>query len=249
MVRQPGDDEVVGRHLAERGLRHLDGEQAAGGLEAGVAGRARRRRGHAGRARASTRCGRRAPIRTKVETPDEINEVFDAIAYEKTAAVLRMIEAYVGAEAFRKGVASYLKKYSYGNAAGEDFWTEMTRVTGQAGRSHHARASSTSPARRVLSVRQLVRRQDTSEIDGRAVAFLRHRRAPHPRAADLDASGLLQDAATARRACELIERPAQTVDGRTRATPSFANADSRGYYFSEYTAGDGARAGRTSARR
>ena len=39
----------------------------------------------------------------KVETPDEINEVFDGIAYEKTAAVLRMIEAYVGPDAVPQG--------------------------------------------------------------------------------------------------------------------------------------------------
>jgi aminopeptidase N/puromycin-sensitive aminopeptidase len=43
------------------------------------------------------------PIRTKVETPDEINEVFDGIAYQKTASVLRTIENYVGPELFRKG--------------------------------------------------------------------------------------------------------------------------------------------------
>src|SRR6185295_16719676 len=67
----------------------------------------------------------------QVETPNEINEVFDAIAYEKTAAVLRMVESYVGPESFRRGVASYLKKYSYGNAAGNDFWTEVARVTGK----------------------------------------------------------------------------------------------------------------------
>ena len=34
--------------------------------------------------------------------------MFDPIAYEKTAGVLNMIEAYVGPEAFRKGVSSYL---------------------------------------------------------------------------------------------------------------------------------------------
>jgi aminopeptidase N len=68
-------------------------------------------------------------IRTSVRTPAEINEVFDPIAYEKTAGVLGMIEAYVGAEPFRRGVSSYLKKYSLANAAGEDFWTEMTRVS------------------------------------------------------------------------------------------------------------------------
>src|SRR6476659_732159 len=71
------------------------------------------------------------PIRTKVETPDEINEVFDRIAYEKTASVLRTIENYVGPELFRKGVASYLRKYSFAKATGEDFWTEVARVTGK----------------------------------------------------------------------------------------------------------------------
>jgi aminopeptidase N len=70
-------------------------------------------------------------IRTKVETPEEINEVFDAIAYEKSAGVLRMVESYVGEDAFRKGVASYIKKHAYGNAAAEDFWSEVTRVTGK----------------------------------------------------------------------------------------------------------------------
>ncbi len=71
------------------------------------------------------------PIRMKVETPAEINEVFDGIAYEKTAAVLRMIESYVGPDAFRQGVASYLKRFSYANAAGEDFWNEVAKVTGK----------------------------------------------------------------------------------------------------------------------
>ena len=36
------------------------------------------------------------PIRAKASTPAEINELFDAIAYEKGAAVLRMVEAWVG---------------------------------------------------------------------------------------------------------------------------------------------------------
>ena len=68
-------------------------------------------------------------IHTQVNTPAEINEVFDPIAYEKTASVLGMIESFVGPEKFREGVSSYLSKYSLGNAAGEDFWNEVTRVT------------------------------------------------------------------------------------------------------------------------
>jgi aminopeptidase N/puromycin-sensitive aminopeptidase len=71
------------------------------------------------------------PIRQRAETSSEINELFDAIAYEKTAAVLRMIESYVGAETFQKGVNLYIKEHSYANAAAEDFWGALTRASGK----------------------------------------------------------------------------------------------------------------------
>src|SRR5207253_492046 len=71
------------------------------------------------------------PIRTEVQTPEQINEVFDPIAYDKTASVLRMLEAYTGPDAFQKAISSYLTKYAYSNAAGEDFWNEVARSTGK----------------------------------------------------------------------------------------------------------------------
>ena len=71
------------------------------------------------------------PVRTKAETPEEINELFDAIAYQKGAAVLRMVEGYVGAEPFRAGVNAYLQQFQYANARAEDFWTVMSQTTGK----------------------------------------------------------------------------------------------------------------------
>jgi aminopeptidase N len=71
------------------------------------------------------------PIRQKAETRNEINALFDGIAYGKTAAVLRMEENWVGEETFRDGIRAYLKKYSYGNAAAEDWWGTMTTATKQ----------------------------------------------------------------------------------------------------------------------
>jgi puromycin-sensitive aminopeptidase len=68
-------------------------------------------------------------IRTKADTPEEINELFDAIAYEKSAAVLRMVEEYVGPEVFQSGVNSYLKRHAYANAAAEDFWNEIAAAS------------------------------------------------------------------------------------------------------------------------
>jgi aminopeptidase N len=47
------------------------------------------------------------------------------IIYGKTASVLRMVEEWIGPDAFRDAIRVYLKKYSWGNAAAEDFWSTM----------------------------------------------------------------------------------------------------------------------------
>ena len=71
------------------------------------------------------------PIRATASTPDQINELFDPIAYEKGAAVLRMIEGWVGEEAFRAGVNAYIEKFKYSNARAEDFWGTLAASTGK----------------------------------------------------------------------------------------------------------------------
>jgi aminopeptidase N len=64
-------------------------------------------------------------IRSRAETPAEINEMFDGIAYGKAAAVLLMTENYLGEKAFRAGVHRYLQAHMYGNATAEDFWITL----------------------------------------------------------------------------------------------------------------------------
>ncbi len=71
------------------------------------------------------------PIRNPADTPEQINEVFDAIAYSKGAATLRMLEAWLGEERFRQAINAYLEKFQYANARGEDFWTIVAASTGQ----------------------------------------------------------------------------------------------------------------------
>lgn len=71
------------------------------------------------------------PIRAKAETPEEINALFDPISYDKAAAVLRMIESFVSPDVFRRGVNSYLRKFSYNNASAEDFWDAVTQASGR----------------------------------------------------------------------------------------------------------------------
>ena len=71
------------------------------------------------------------PVRARASTPAEIAELFDPIAYEKGAAVIRMIEAWLGADAFQRGVNAYIERFQYGNARAEDFWNTLTEVTGK----------------------------------------------------------------------------------------------------------------------
>jgi aminopeptidase N len=70
-------------------------------------------------------------IHAPAETPAQIDEAFDAIAYEKGAAVLRMLEAYLGPETFRKGINAYLDAHAYGNGTSQDFWTAMAATSGK----------------------------------------------------------------------------------------------------------------------
>jgi aminopeptidase N len=77
-------------------------------------------------ARSSTR-----PIHGKGETPAEIKELFDGVAYQKGASVLHMMEHYLGEAAFRKGVNAYLERYANGNATSENFWAELEKASGK----------------------------------------------------------------------------------------------------------------------
>ena len=65
-------------------------------------------------------------IRATANTPDEIDEMFDGIAYGKAGAVIGMVEHYLGKEVFRQGVHNYLQAHLYANATAEDFWNAQT---------------------------------------------------------------------------------------------------------------------------
>jgi aminopeptidase N len=71
------------------------------------------------------------PIHADANTPAQIDEAFDAIAYQKGAAVLRMVEHYVGADTFRAGVNAYLQAHAYGNSTSEDFWKAISTASGK----------------------------------------------------------------------------------------------------------------------
>jgi puromycin-sensitive aminopeptidase len=71
------------------------------------------------------------PIRSEVHSAAAAGENFDVITYEKGCAVLRMLEGFLGQDAFREGIRIYMKRYAYGNAVAADLWTALSEASSQ----------------------------------------------------------------------------------------------------------------------
>ena len=52
------------------------------------------------------------PVEFEVKTPEEAEEMFDVLTYQKGSTVLRMFETFIGEETFKDGVRKYLKNMS-----------------------------------------------------------------------------------------------------------------------------------------
>jgi len=71
------------------------------------------------------------PISIEARNADEASERFDAITYNKGQAVLRMIENFLGEDAFRDGVRIYLERHREANATADDFWRALDESSGR----------------------------------------------------------------------------------------------------------------------
>jgi len=71
------------------------------------------------------------PVVQHVETVEQASQAFDAITYSKGGAVIRMLEGYVGSDAWREGVRRYMKAHAYGNTVSDDLWREVQAAAGK----------------------------------------------------------------------------------------------------------------------
>ena len=71
------------------------------------------------------------PIVQPVATVAQAEQAFDAITYKKGEAVIRMLEAYAGADAWRDGVRAYIAEHPYANATNADLWRAVDKAAGK----------------------------------------------------------------------------------------------------------------------
>ena len=71
------------------------------------------------------------PVVQHVQTVEQASQAFDSITYAKGEAVIRMLESYVGSDAWRDGVRRYVKAHAYGNTVTDDLWREVEASAGK----------------------------------------------------------------------------------------------------------------------
>ncbi len=71
------------------------------------------------------------PIEYDVVSPADAEGMFDVLTYEKGAAVVRMLEQYLGEDAFRSGIRKYIAAHRYGNTETTDLWDAIEAATGE----------------------------------------------------------------------------------------------------------------------
>ena len=71
------------------------------------------------------------PIEFEVVSPADAEGMFDLLTYEKGAGVVRMLEQFLGEDAFRDGIRKYLADNAYGNTETTDLWDALETATAQ----------------------------------------------------------------------------------------------------------------------
>ncbi|QYG93863.1 M1 family metallopeptidase [Iamia sp. SCSIO 61187] len=71
------------------------------------------------------------PIEFEVVSPADAEGMFDVLTYEKGAAVVRMLEQYLGEDRFRDGIRLYISRHAHGNTVTTDLWDAIEEATGE----------------------------------------------------------------------------------------------------------------------
>ena len=70
-------------------------------------------------------------IQQPIADHSEAAVAFDAITYNKGQALIRMLENYLGEQAFRDGIRSYMAAHAYSNSTTADLWQALERAAGK----------------------------------------------------------------------------------------------------------------------
>ncbi|MTV16110.1 MULTISPECIES: M1 family metallopeptidase [Bradyrhizobium] len=71
------------------------------------------------------------PVQQPIADHSEAVTAFDAITYNKGQALIRMLENYLGEQAFRDGIRKYMAAHAYSNSTTADLWQALESSGGK----------------------------------------------------------------------------------------------------------------------
>jgi aminopeptidase N len=174
------------------------------------------------------------PVVQHVETVEQANQAFDEITYSKGESVIRMLEAYVGANAWRNGVRAYMKANAYGNTVSDDLWKQIEKAAGKPVTAI-AHDFTLQPGIPLIKVGEPVCRNGMTTIPLTQAEFTRDRLDKTPLAWRVPV--IAQIAGNAKQATTLVSggKGTITVPG---CGAVIVNAGQSGYYRTLYTSTD-----------
>ena len=172
------------------------------------------------------------PIHQAAETPAQIQELFDGIAYGKAASVLRMLEAYLGEQTFRAGVNAYIQKHQYANATAGDFWDAQAKTSKKPVDQIMPTFVKQAGVPIIDVKSQCSSNSTTVTMDQRRYYYDREKfQAPND---ELWQVPLCMKSSTGAQKCELLTKRQETFTLPGCATWVLANAGATGYYRAGY---------------
>ncbi len=177
------------------------------------------------------------PIYATVKSVAQATENFDAITYEKGAAVVRMIEHYLGADAFREGVRIYMRRHREQNAVARDLWRALEEASGREV-ERVAQAWIEKPGFPLVSLR----RKGRNELEVRQERFFSSPKVPAPRRRSVWPLPLVVRRAAGEGAVDrfLVDGARREVKLAARKQPEwiYGNANAGGFYRVLHSADD-----------
>lgn len=170
-------------------------------------------------------------------TSSEIKEMFDGITYEKGAAVLRMLESYVGPDTFRKGVNAYLAAHANANATSADFWQAEAQASGKP-------VDKIMPTFVLQPGVPLLSLSSSCNQGSETVELKQQRFFISPEEVQATSNATWQIPTCTKTSkdpavdCSLLTQREQTVSSASCADWVFGNRDAKGYYRVEYSPQD-----------
>jgi aminopeptidase N len=174
------------------------------------------------------------PVVQHLETVEQANQAFDDITYSKGESVIRMLEAYVGENAWKSGVRAYIKAHAYGNTVSDDLWENIEKAAGKPVTAI-AHDFTLQPGVPLIRVGEPVCRNGATTVPLEQSEFSRDRPGKAPLAWRVPV--IAQIAGDARQATTLVAggRGSVTVPG---CGAVIVNAGQSGYYRTLYSAAD-----------